>query len=265
MPSHSSTPNIHHSLQIIKEKSLKTMKPLVIAHRGASAYAPENTLSAFNLALEMGADGVELDVSLTKDGIPVVLHDDTVDRTTNGRGAVNQLTLAQVKELDASNKFEKYRGEKIPTLEQVLRAVAPRGTINIELKNFALKTDGIEAATLAAIENTSALDRVMVSSFNPLALRRMCQLEPRIPRGLLYSPRLPIFLRRAWLRPLAHPTAMHPHFSMITREFVAWARGKGYKINTWTVDDPNEMKRLIELGVDGIITNKPDVLRKIVG
>ena len=241
------------------------MKPLVIAHRGASAHAPENTLSAFNLALEMGADGVELDVSLTKDGIPVVLHDDTVDRTTNGRGTITQMTLAQVKELDASNKFEKYRGEKIPTLEEVLRTVTPRGTINIELKSMSLQTDGVEAATLAAIENTGALDKVMTSSFNPLALRRMYILEPRIPRGLLYSPKLPIYLRRAWLRPLAHPTALHPHYSMITREFVAWAHGKGYKVNTWTVDDPGEMKRLIELGVDAIMTNKPDVLRKIVG
>ena len=241
------------------------MKPLVIAHRGASAYAPENTLAAFNLALEMGADGVELDVSLTQDGVPVVLHDDTVDRTTNGRGAVNQMTLAQVKELDASTKFEKYRGEKIPTLEQVLRAVTPRGTVNIEIKGISVQTDGVEAATLAAIESAGALDRVMVSSFNPLALRRMYKLEPRIPRGLLYSPRLPIFLRRAWLRPLAHPTAMHPHFSMITREFMTWARGKGYKVNPWTVDEPEEMKRLLELDVDAIMTNKPDVLKEIVG
>ncbi|MCI0478169.1 MAG: glycerophosphodiester phosphodiesterase [Anaerolineales bacterium] len=240
------------------------MKPLVIAHRGASAYAPENTLAAFNLAFEMGADGIELDVSLTQDGVPVVLHDDTVDRTTNGRGAINQLTLAQVQQLDASNKMEKYRGEKSPTLEQVLRAVSARGIVNIELKNLTLKYDGVEAATLAAIENAGALARVMVSSFNPLALRRMYQLDPRIPRGLLYRPNLPIYLRRAWLRPLAHPTAMHPHYSMITRAFMTWARGKGYQVNTWTVDDPEETKRLIDLGVDGIITNKPDALRRIV-
>jgi len=241
------------------------MKPLVIAHRGASAYAPENTLAAFNLALELGADGVELDVSLTKDRVPVVLHDDTVDRTTNGHGAVNQMTLAQVKELDASNKFEKYCGEIIPTLEEVLRAITWRGSVNIELKNLTLQTDGVEAATDAVIKNVGALDKVMVSSFNPIALRRMYKLDPRIPRGLLYRPNLPIFLRRAWLRPLAHPTALHPQYSMITRAFVAWAHAKGYKVNTWTVDDPDEMKRLIALGVDAMMTNKPDVLRKIVG
>lgn len=240
------------------------MKPLVLAHRGASAYAPENTLAAFNLAFELGADGIELDVSLTRDGIPVVIHDDTVDRTTNGHGAVNQFTLAELQQLDASNRMEKYRGEKIPTLEEVLRAVGKRGLINIEIKSTGLKTDGVEGAVLAAIENTGA-PRVLISSFNPLALRRMFLLDPRLPRGLLYAPRLPIFLRRAWLRPLVRPTALHPHFSMVTREFVAWAHQRGYQVNTWTVDEPDVARRLIEWGVDGIITNKPDVLRKIVG
>lgn len=240
------------------------MNPLILAHRGASAYAPENTLAAFNLAFELGADGIELDVSLTRDGIPVVIHDDTVDRTTNGRGAVNQFTLAELQQLDASNRMEKYRGEKIPTLEEVLRAVGKRGLINIEIKSTGLKTDGVEGAVLAAIENTGA-PRVLISSFNPLVLRRMLLLDPRLPRGLLYAPRLPIFLRRAWLRPLVRPAALHPHFSMVTRELVQWAHTRGYQVNTWTVDEPEVARRLIEWGVDGIITNKPDVLRKIVG
>ncbi|MCX7838407.1 MAG: glycerophosphodiester phosphodiesterase family protein, partial [Anaerolineae bacterium] len=227
------------------------MKPLILAHRGASAYAPENTLAAFNLAFELGADGIELDVSLTRDGIPVVIHDDTVDRTTNGHGAVNQFTLAELQQLDASNRMEKYRGEKIPTLEEVLRAVGTRGLINIEIKSTGLKTDGVEMAVLAAIENTGA-SRVLISSFNPLALRRMLLLDPRLPRGLLYAPRLPIFLRRAWLRPLVRPAALHPHFSMVTREWVQWAHARGYQVNTWTVDDPEVTRRLIEWGVDSL-------------
>jgi len=241
------------------------MKPLVLAHRGASAYAPENTLAAFNLVFEMGADGIELDVTLTKDGVPVVIHDDTVDRTTNGHGAVKAMTLEEIKQLDASYKFEKYRGEKIPTLAEVLRAVGKRGIVNIELKSTTLKTDGVEAATLAVIQDTGTLDNVIISSFNPFALQRMFALEPRLPRGLLYAPDLPLYLRRAWLRPLARATAMHPHCSMIDAKFVAWAKGKGLKINTWTTDDPAEMKRLCDLGVDAIITNKPDILRQVVG
>lgn len=241
------------------------MKPLVIAHRGASAYAPENTLAAFNLAFEMGADGIELDVTLTNDGIPIVIHDDTVDRTTNGKGIIKELTLEQIKQLDASYKFEKYRGEKIPTLKQVLQAVGKRGIINVELKSATFKTDGVEAATLAVINETGTAANIIISSFNPFALQRMYDLEPRLPRGLLYAPNLPIYLRRAWLRPFTHATAMHPHFTMIDKKFVAWAKSKRYKINTWTVDDPGEMKRLCDLGVDAIITNKPDVLRQVVG
>lgn len=243
------------------------MKPLVLAHRGASAYAPENTLAAFNLAFEMGADGIELDVTLTKDGVPIVIHDDTVDRTTNGKGAVKEQTLEQVKQLDASYKFEKYRGEplRVPTLAEVLQAIGKRGIVNIELKSTTLQTDGIEAATLAVIEDTGTAENIILSSFNPFALQRMYELEPRLPRGLLYSNDLPIYLRRAWLRPFAHPTAMHPQCAMITAGYVAWAKGKGFKINTWTTDDPGEMKRLMDLGVDAIITNKPDVLRQVVG
>ncbi len=241
------------------------MKPLVIAHRGASAYAPENTLAAFNLAFDMGADGVELDVTLSKDGVPVVIHDDTVDRTTNGHGHIKTMTLAEIQQLDASHKFDAYRGEKIPTLEQVLRAIGTRGIVNIELKSTTLQSDGVEAATLAVIEETGATERVLISSFNPFALYRMAQLDPRLPRGLLFAPDLPIYLRRAWLRPLARPGALHPKSSMIDAAFVRWARRQGYRINTWTVDDPDEMRRLIALGVDGIISNKPDLLRQIVG
>jgi glycerophosphoryl diester phosphodiesterase len=210
----------------------------------------------------MGADGIELDVTLTKDGVPVVIHDDMVDRTTDGHGAIQTMTLAEVKQLDAGVKSERYHGEKIPTLEEVLRTVGKRGIVNIEIKSTTLQSDGVEAATRAVIEDTGAAARIIISSFNPFALYRMARLAPRLPRGLLYKPDLPIYLRRAWLRPLARPTALHPRNTMVTPEFMRWARGKGYKINTWTVDDPAEMQRLNMLGVDAIITNKPDVLRQ---
>lgn len=240
-------------------------KPLVIGHRGASAYAPENTLAAFRLAFELGADGVELDVTLTKDGVPVVIHDDRVDRTTDGHGAIKQMTLAEVKRLDAGAWFgEKYHGERIPTLAEVLDAVGARGIVNVELKSMTPQSAGLEAAVVQVIEQARAAEHVLISSFNPFALYRTMQLNGRLPRGLLYADDLPIYLRRAWLRPIARPTALHPKHTMVTTEYVTWARHKGYKINTWTVDEPDEMKRLIALGVDAIITNKPDVLRKVV-
>ncbi len=242
------------------------MKPLVLGHRGASAYAPENTLTAFNLAFELGADGVELDVTLTRDGVPVIIHDDNVDRTTDGRGAIKSMTLEEVKRLDAGAWFDaKFRGEKIPTLAEALESTRGRGIVNIELKSTTLQTDGLEAAVAKVIEDTRAGDRVLISSFNPIALYRMSILNSRLPRGLLYADDQALYLRRAWLRPIARPSALHPIWKMIDARFVKWARGKGYKINTWTVDDPEEMRRLIALGIDAIMTNKPDVLRKVVG
>ena len=241
------------------------MKPLILAHRGASAYAPENTLAAFNLAFEMGAAGIELDARLTKDGVPVVIHDGSLERTTDGHGAIHALTLEEVKRLDAGIWFDsRFRGEKVLTLVQALTAIAGRGLVNVELKSVTLQTDGIEAAVVKAIEDTHTSDRVIVSSFNPFTLYRVSILNSRLPRGLLYSGDLPIYLRRAWLRPLARPTALHPKWPLIDERYVAWARGKGYQINAWTVDDPDEMRRLVALGVDGIMTNKPDVLRRVL-
>lgn len=241
-------------------------KPLVLAHRGASAYAPENTLAAFRLAFGMGADGIELDVMLTRDRVPVVIHDDSVDRTTNGKGAIKQMALAEAQLLDAGSWFDqKFHAEKIPTLEQVLEEFGTRGIVNIELKSRFPQSDGLELAVAQVIERTHTAERVLISSFNPLALYRITKIKPSLERGLLYSPALPIYLRRTWLRPLARPNALHPPSSLIDSKFVAWARRKGYRINTWTVDDPNEMKRLVALGVDAIMTNKPDLLREVVG
>ncbi len=240
------------------------MATLNLGHRGASAYAPENTLAAFDLAFEMGADGVELDVTLSKDGVPVVIHDDTVDRTTNGHGLIQQMTLEQIKQLDAGVKFDKYCGERIPTLQEVLERVGKRGLVNIELKGTAVRDDGLEAAVARVVEKTCTVDNVLFSSFNPFALNRVARVLPNVPRGLLYADDLPIYLRRAWLRPLAHPTAMHPKYTMITATFVSWARSKGYAINTWTVNEPEDMERLIGLGINAIITNKPDVLGKVL-
>ncbi len=242
------------------------MKTLNIGHRGASAYAPENTLAAFNLAFEMGADGIELDVSLTKDGVPVVIHDDTVDRTTDGHGAIRDLTLKEVKRLDAGAKFDaKFRGEKIPTLAEVLTTVDERGIVNIEMKSGKLSNVGLETAAVArVIEETHAAERVIISSFNHFALHRMRDLNARLPLGLLYFNRVPISFPYAEIRPLARPTALHPRFIVVTDVFMRWARGEKYTINTWTVDEPAEMRRLIALGVDSIMTNQPDVLRRVL-
>ncbi len=243
------------------------MKTLNFGHRGASAYAPENTLASFNLAFDMGADGVELDVSVTKDRVPVVIHDNRVDRTTDGQGAVSDMTLAEVKRFDAGALFgSEFRGERIPTLEEVLDGPGRQGIVNIELKSGRLMKVGLEAVAIAhVIEQTHASDRVIVSSFNHFALSSIHIVDPRLPLGFLYFNRAPVSFPYLKSQPLARPTALHPRFTVVTSRFVQWARLRDYRINTWTVDDPDEIRRLIALGVDSIMTNKPDVLSRLLG
>lgn len=238
---------------------------LNIAHRGASAAAPPNTLAAFEKAIELGADGIEFDVHLSADGVPVIIHDFAVDTTTDGSGRVADLTLAQLKRLDAGIRFAPaFAGEHIPTLEEVLEAVGNRLLLNVELKTTSLRDNGLEQAVIAQVRQHNLDNRVLFSSFNPFSLRRAKRIAPHIPAGLLYAPDLPLYLRRAWLAFLVPHEARHPHYKMVDAHYMAWAGRRGYRVNTWTVDDPAEMRRLIGLGVDGIITNVPNLLASIL-
>jgi glycerophosphoryl diester phosphodiesterase len=238
---------------------------LNFGHQGANAAAPGNTLAAFRLAAEMGADGIELDVQLSRDGEAVVIHDFTVDRTTDGQGAVRRMTLAQLKKLDAGSWFDAaFAGERIPTLQEVFDAVAHRLLINVEIKRPVARSGGLEAEVVRLIEDNNLAHRVIVSSFNPLSLRKVKRLNPNILTALLCAPDQPLWLRRAWLGPIAPHEFRHPHYSMVDERFMAWAVQRDYRVNTWTVDEPDEMRRLVKLGVHGIITNCPDLLAEIL-
>ena len=241
-------------------------EPLNIAHRGASAYAPENTLAAFRLALEMGADGFELDVMLSADGHLVVIHDDTVDRTTSGSGPVRRKTLAELRALDAGARFDAgFTGERIPTLQEVFDLVAEnRAFVNVEIKTQSPRGDGLEEKLVALIRRYGLEERLLVSSFNPFALWRMRRLAPDLPLALLYAEDLRVHLRNRWFAFLSHPDALNPSFRMATQEHVRWVKSRGYRLYVWTVDEESEMRRLIALGVDGIITNKPDLLQQVL-
>lgn len=240
-------------------------KVLNFAHRGASRDAPENTLAAFRLALEMGADGVELDVQASKDGEAVVIHDFTVDRTTDGHGAVRDKTLAELKELDAGSWFdERFAGQRIPTLQEVILEVGQQLVLDIEIKAKALSSAPLVAEVVRLIEDHNLVHRAIVSSFNPFVLRRVKRLNPHIPTGLLYHFDLPGHLLRTLLVFLANPDALHPEKHLVTQEYMAWAKERGYRVNVWTVDEPAEMERLIALGVDGVITNRPEVLASLI-
>ena len=243
---------------------LNSERTLNIAHRGASAVAPENTLTAFEKARELGADGIELDVRLSSDWVPVVIHNATVDATTDGSGRVAEMTIAQLKRLDAGSWFDPYfAGERIPSLEETLDAVGETLLLNIELKGEGVLGGGLARAVVDLIVQHGLGDRVILSSFNPLPLRRVQRATRRIPTALLYmSARLPRV--GEWVTPRRH-AALHPHRSILSEDHLRWIRRQDYRVHTWTVDDPDEMLRLIERGVNGIITNVPDVLHGVLG
>jgi len=246
-------------------ESFYLRRPLNFAHRGASHEAPQNTLAAFLLAAELGADGIELDVQLTKDGALVVIHNFTLESTTDGQGPVQDRTLAELKELDAGAWFDPvFAGQRLPTLQEVIDTVGHRVLLNIELKTTGLRNAALVAATVRILEDNHLLNRVVVSSFNPLVLQSVRRLNPWIALGLLYVSDGPILLRRPWFRHLLRPEALHPDYSMVDDRYVRWAKKRGYRIHTWTVDDPGQMWQLMRLGVDIIITNRPDILTQVL-
>jgi glycerophosphoryl diester phosphodiesterase len=203
-------------------EALRSGRTLIFGHRGASASAPMNTLPAFERAVALGADGIELDVRQTSDGALVVIHDDTVDTTTDGSGRVDSLTLAQLNELDAGAWFgPAFACVRIPTLESVFEAVGARLLINVELKAEHLRATGLEAAVAEAIARFRLHDRVLVSSFNPLALRRFHRLMPEVAIGFLHAPEEPFFLPALMMGQLHE--ARHPHHSMVNERYMAWA------------------------------------------
>ena len=241
------------------------MRTLNFAHRGASYHAPENTLSAFQLARDMGADGIELDVQLSHDGTAVVIHDATVDRTTDGFGAVADLTLAELKELDAGSWVSSdFAGERIPTLTEVFEAVGQDLLLNLELKVMVSEPTGLEEVVVSLIAHYGMKDRVLISSFNPLALQRVRRAHPHIPLALLYGASLPGAELERWVQDLQPLAALHPEHRLVNATHLAWAREHNCRVNTWTVDEPGEMRRLLALGVEGLITNRPDLLGVIL-
>ncbi len=228
--------------------------PLIIGHRGASAYAPENTLAAFAMALDMGADGVELDVQLSAEGDLIIFHDDTPQRLTGQTGRVTDMTLAQLKALDLGE------GQTVPTLDELFEMLGPTLLYNIEIKDFRLRNYGIEDAIADRVMAHQLESRVLISSFNPFAVRRSLAAFPR---------RVPVALLRedGWrqhTRWLADADGDNPYHTLIDVDYMRWARQKKKLVTTWTVDDSAEAQRLAKLGVNGIITNKPDVIRSAV-
>ncbi|NLX36231.1 MAG: glycerophosphodiester phosphodiesterase [Chloroflexi bacterium] len=241
-------------------------RPLNIAHRGARDSAPENTLAAFELALAHGADGIELDVTRCCSGEIVVLHDDTIDRTTNGSGRIEDLDYDTLLRLDAGGWFaSQYEGERIPRLADVLDTIGGKLRINIEIKGRSRRSNGIEREIAEMVRTRSLSNSVIISSFNPWALGRMKAIAPELPLALLYSLHSPLWLRRGQAHFWIRPQALHPERSLVNERYVQWAKRRGYRVNVWTVNDEAEMRNLVALGVDGIITDRPALLSRVLG
>jgi glycerophosphoryl diester phosphodiesterase len=237
--------------------------PVVVAHRGASSTHPENTLESFEAALSAGAQMVELDVRLTADGVPVVLHDPDVSRTTDGAGLVHELPFSQVKGLNAGGRMDE-RAE-VPSLYEVLELVSGRGGVNLEMKNvpgepgFDPDREAVVEAALGQLRETGFVGPVLVSSFNPTSIRRSRELAPEVPTGFLTPEAVDPAAALAHVLGAGHDFVL-PNVTALVGSgegFVGEAHRAGIRVGTWTVDDPARIRDLFGWGVDAVATNDP--------
>ena len=237
--------------------------PIIIAHRGASRQAPENTMAAFKRALELGAGGIELDVHLSSDGHLVVTHDEKVDRTSNGKGLVRDKTFAELRSLDFGSWFsEEFKGEKIPELSEVLQLISNwDGLLNIEIKNGPIFYPGIEKAVSDEIKKFKLTHRTIISSFNHYSLVEIRRLNPEMKTAPLYNAGL--FEPWAYAQKMG-ACAIHPLFYNIVPEVMKGCKLNNIMVNPFTVDQPEHIKAMASAGVDGIITNVPDIALTII-
>jgi len=241
--------------------------PVLIAHRGASAHAPENTLAAFNLAVSQGAPAIELDVQLTADDSVVVFHDRTLSRTTDGYGKIRQHSLSQLKKLHAGAAFgSAYPIARIPTLEEVFNDLDPDVYLNIELKNINSPFDTLPERTANLISKYHAEKRVLISSFNPIALARMAHLCPMIPRGILLHKPSWVDFYLSVPRLLMRYQTINISFSCVTKFRVNSLHKKGKKVFVYTLNHPEDIQFALGCGVDGFFTDDPALgLRTLSG
>jgi len=249
-----------HSVLDVPRRRLVQAGPAgfrIWAHRGYSAAAPENTMAAFRAAETAGADGIELDIQLSRDGIPVVLHDETVDRTTDGRGEAANFTLRELRWLDAGSWFDPaFAGEALPSLEEVLLWAEDRLWLNLEIK--------AAAAGRAILEMLPSFPRarLLVSSFDHALLESLRRVHPKLPLGFLLDS---YFWRRAVGRAVAcGAESLNPRHDRLSRHLLAACRRRGLAVYPWTVDDPRRVVRLRQQGVSGVFTNDPAAIRRVL-
>jgi glycerophosphoryl diester phosphodiesterase len=223
-------------------------------------------MSAFKLAIEQNADVIELDAKLSADEQVVIIHDQTVDRTTDGTDQVSDLQFAALRELNASSQFPgDSEREQIPTLEEVFEAFGGRVLINIELGNYRSPFDALPIKVSELISDFALGEQVLISSFHPVPLRRFKQLLPSVPIGFLAKRGIKGFLSRSWFgRSIVPYQALHLEKSDVSPNLVKVAQLSGHRVHAYTVNEHDEMARLFSLGIDGIITDNPSLARQVL-
>lgn len=248
------------SLRLPYKEYVRQHRPVVVAHRGAMAYAPENTIAAYTLALEQGAEVIELDVHLSQDEVPVVIHDHTLERTTNGKGLVKAHSFAALRTLDAGAWFSPaFAGQRILALGEVLAWAQGRIYLKIELKTLPMRYVGIEEKVLALLKRWDMEEQVEVFSFDHPCVRRFKALAPHIPVGVCYTGDVGDHVA---LARYASAEVIHPQWTGVSREVVEAAHAAGLWVDAWTVNDPQIAKSLAEWGVDFIKTDAPAQIRE---
>lgn len=242
----------------------------IIAHRGANKIAPQNTLEAFKISMKYNADGYETDVHLTKDGIPVIHHDYEVDKTSNGKGDILDMTLDELRKLDFGLYFHtSYKGTLIPTLDEFLNLMkkADFKVLDIEIKPPRNEDYSIVEKVIDAVKAHGLFDKLLISSFDSKALVKVKEYDEKCLTGFLYSPKQVDL--KIWKKPVDYALsigadALHPYFGFVDRKYVEKAHENNVMVNPWTVNKEKHIKKLVSFGVDGIITDDVKFAKEIV-
>ncbi len=244
---------------MLEIEAARTGKVLIVGHRGALGHAPENTLASFRMGLDLGCDLVETDIHLSRDGALVLMHDPEVSRTTNGKGRIKDMTLAEIRRLDAGSWFhERFRGERVPVLGDLLEWAKKRIPVVIEIKGDPLPAQGIEAALLAELRRHNLVKDVMVIGFHHDSLKRVKDMEPAVTVGLTYSCRLVDTVGAARA---TGADSVRPHWSYWSRELVDEVHKAGLTAHAWVANDEECTAYLAEMGIDSLGVDFPDRVR----
>jgi glycerophosphoryl diester phosphodiesterase len=244
---------------------MENKKPLIIAHRGASAYAPENTMAAFQKAVDLSADGIKFDVKCSKDGEMVIIHDQSLERTTNGRGKVIETDLKDLRNLDAGSFYSsEFTGEKIPLLSEVLEEFSKKLVINIELTNYSSINDGLARKAANLVKRMRSEENLIFSSFHPYNLIITRRIMPNVSVALLALPGVSGWIFRSNMMRWISPEIIHPFFNDVDKRFIEKQHQKNRKVNVWTVNTESQIIKLLKDNVDGLITDDPSLARRLI-